>query len=172
MQSRIGYTIFLNGAFTEVFAGLFFGVIDQQAATLTYWGISDKRFGLTTMTDTARFIADVVLDPATLNAVVTVAGDKISMNLIATVPEITTDQTFARNKQGTDADLLTLIETIRARDPANVYAYVFFQYKRPMFNGVGKLTAPARHHYYGTPLTTFRDFLTNPDQQYRYQPSL
>lgn len=63
MQSRIGYTIFLNGAFTEVFAGLFFGVIDQQAATLTYWGISDKRFGLTTMPDTARFIADVVLDP-------------------------------------------------------------------------------------------------------------
>jgi uncharacterized protein YbjT (DUF2867 family) len=172
MQSGIGYTIFLNGAFTEVFAGPFFGVIDQQAATLTYWGTGDERFDLTTIPDTARFIADAVLDPATLNKIVPVAGDEISINEIAAVLETTTGQTFTRNVQGTDADLLALIEGIRAQDPTNVYAYVFFQYKRPMFNGVGKLTAPARKHYDGTPLTTLRNFLTNPDQQYRYQPSL
>jgi uncharacterized protein YbjT (DUF2867 family) len=163
-QSGIGYTVFLNGGFTEVVTSAFFGVVDEANRTVTYWGDGQQPLDLTTLSDTARYIADAVLDPATLNQVVSIAGDEISAATLADTLTEHTGEPFEQVSLGTTDELAEQINAIRQQNPANVFAYVFHQYKHGMFSGKGKLTKPIRQQYDGTPFVSFRSFLQNRDQ--------
>jgi uncharacterized protein YbjT (DUF2867 family) len=169
-QSGIGYTVFLNGGFTEVVTGPFFGMLDEAGRQVRYWGDGTQPIDLTTMADTARYIADAVLDPATLNQVVYMAGDVISaLDMVATLQTITGD-TYLAVSEGAIADLAADIDRIRSANPANVYGYVFHQYKWGMFSGKGQLTNPIRTHYDGTPFVSFATYL-HQREQHVYQPA-
>jgi uncharacterized protein YbjT (DUF2867 family) len=169
-QSGIGYTVFLNGAFTEVFASPFFGTINETGGTVNFWGDGQQLLDLTTLPDTARYIADAVLDPATLNQIVSIAGDEITMTDVAATLANQTGRPFDQIVNGTTDDLAQQINTIRNQNPANVFAYVFHQYKLGMFSGKGKLNKPLSEHYDGTPFVSFQTFLQN-REQYAYQPN-
>jgi uncharacterized protein YbjT (DUF2867 family) len=159
-KSGIGYTIFLNGAFTEIFTNQYFNVIDFENGTVNFWGDGTEKFDITTIPDTAKYIASAVFDETTLNQIVYIAGDETTMNEVTQTLSEQTEKTFKQINNGTNDELKTLIDTIKSADPSNVKAYVFHQYKRPMFNGVGKLINPIRKHYDGTGFTNFNSFIS------------
>lgn len=159
-KSGIGYTIFLNGAFMEIFTSPFFNAIDFENNTVTFWGNGNETFDITTIPDTAKYIASAVLDNSTLNKVIHIAGDETTMNQITQTLSAQKGKTFTQINNGTNDDLKNLIETIKSADPGKVMAYVFHQYKRPMFNGVGKLNNPIHLHYDGTVFTDFKTFIS------------
>jgi len=155
----IGYTVFLNGAFMEIFTSPFFNVIDFENGMVNFWGDGNEKFDITTIPDTAKYIASAVFDDTTLNKVVHISGDEITMNEVTELLSAEKGRPFRQIKNGTHDDLKVLIETIKNKDNHNVKAYVLYQYKLPMFNGVGKLDKPVRKHYDGTPLTDFETYI-------------
>jgi nucleoside-diphosphate-sugar epimerase len=159
-KSGIGYTIFLNGAFTEIFTNQYFNVIDFENGTVNFWGDGTEKFDITTIPDTAKYIASAVFDETTLNQIVNIAGDETTMNEVTQTLSALTGKVFKQINNGTNDELKTLIDTIKSADPSNVKAYVFHQYKRPMFNGVGKLNNPISKHYDGTEFTNFNSFIS------------
>lgn len=160
-KSGIGYTIFLNGAFMEIFTAPFFNVIDFENGTVNFWGNGNEIFDLTTMPDTAKYIANAVFDDNTLNKVLHIAGDETTINEITQILSSVKGKSFKQVNNGTNDDLSNLIETIKSADPANVMAYMFYQYKKPMFNGVGKLDNPVRKHYDSSSFTDFQTYVSN-----------
>jgi uncharacterized protein YbjT (DUF2867 family) len=76
--SGLGWTIFYNGGFTEVMLAPFFGMVDEAAGEIRFWGDGQAAMDLTTLDDSAAFVAAAALDPASLNRRVRVAGDEIS----------------------------------------------------------------------------------------------
>jgi nucleoside-diphosphate-sugar epimerase len=159
-KSGIGYTIFLNGAFMEIFSAPFFNTIDFENGTVNFWGEGNETFDLTTMPDAAKYIASAVFDDSTLNKIVHIAGDETTMNELTQTLSSIKGKTFKQIKNGTNDDLINLIETTKSADPANVMSYMFYQYKRPMFNGVGKLDKPIRTQYDGAKFTDFKTFIS------------
>jgi nucleoside-diphosphate-sugar epimerase len=159
-KSGIGYTIFLNGAFMEIFTNQYFNVIDFENGTVNFWGDGNEKFDITTIPDTAKYITSAVLDESTLNKIVHISGDETTMNELTNTLSAQKNKVFTQIKNGTNDDLKNLIDTIKSADPSNVKAYVFHQYKRPMFNGVGKLNNPIRKHYDGIEFTNFKKFIS------------
>lgn len=159
-KSGIGYTIFLNGAFMEIFTNQYFNVIDFENGTVNFWGNGNEKFDITTIPDTAKYIASAVFDDSTLNKIVHISGEETTMNALTQVLSAQKNKVYKQINNGTNDDLKNLIDTIKSADPSNVKAYVFHQYKRPMFNGIGKLNKPLQKHYDGTEFTNFKNYIS------------
>lgn len=64
IDSGQGYTIVFNGGFMETVASPFMQMVDPVAGTLSFWGDGTTPFDLTSMDDTAAYLAEIVCDPA------------------------------------------------------------------------------------------------------------
>lgn len=59
----------LNGAFMEFVWGPLLGFINAAEATFSYYGTGDEKLDMTSMSDTAKFVAAVAMDSNTIGAV-------------------------------------------------------------------------------------------------------
>jgi len=115
----------LNGGFMDMMLDpRTAGIIDLNTGTVSLWGTGDEPFNLTTVEDTARFIAKIATDPADLSGVHYLSGAETTFNTIIDETEHLTGTTLIRNVLG-DADDLRRI-TADADDPWSVIPQWYF----------------------------------------------
>jgi uncharacterized protein YbjT (DUF2867 family) len=109
----------LNGAFMDMMLDPNTpGLIDLDKGTVMLWGTGDEAFNLTTVDDTARFIAKVATDPADLSGVHYLSGAETTFNAIIAETERILGRTLTRNVLGSAEDLRQITAT--ADDPWSV----------------------------------------------------
>jgi nucleoside-diphosphate-sugar epimerase len=136
-QSSIAYTLILNGCFTEILFSPFLNVFDFKAGQFNYWGDGNTPIDFTTMSDTAKYITEAIVDPDLKNAALEVAGDILSMNQLKATYESATGKTLVENHLGSIADLQAWIAN-KQKTATSPYEYVAQQYLFGMVSGKGK----------------------------------
>ncbi|WP_375424819.1 NmrA family NAD(P)-binding protein [uncultured Friedmanniella sp.] len=94
------------------------GLLDLTAGTAMIFGTGDEPFNLTTVDDTARFVARVATDPADLSGVHYLSGAEASFNQIVAETERITGRTLTRHVAGGVDDLRSTVAS--ASDPWSV----------------------------------------------------
>lgn len=100
------------------------GLIDLAKGTVLLWGTGDEPFNLTTVEDTAHFIARVATDPADMSGVHYLSGAQVTFNTIIEETERITGTALTRNVLGTADDLRRI--TAAAADPWSVIQEWYF----------------------------------------------
>ncbi len=137
-QSSIDYTLILQGCFTEILFSPFLNVFDFKAGQFNYWGDGNTPIDFTTMSDTAKYIAEAIVDPDLKNTALEVAGDVLSMNQLKTTYERATGKTLVENHLGSVADLQAWIAN-KKTTATSPFEYIPQQYLFGMVSGKGKL---------------------------------
>jgi uncharacterized protein YbjT (DUF2867 family) len=158
-SSGVGYTHVLNGGFMDViFASP--GMIQADAGTISFWGDGHMPLDFTTLDDVAAYVVAAVDNPATLNSVVEVAGDRRTVHQIADDYEAATGRSLTRICRGSiEEGYATLHRMVAAG--AHPMALLPLQYLLPMMSGEGRLRHVANADYPAIRPTTLRSFLTN-----------
>jgi uncharacterized protein YbjT (DUF2867 family) len=135
-DSGVDHTFVLSGGFMEIM--LERGGIDFAGGRINHWGSGDEPVDVTAISDVARLVAAVVLDPHARNRRVQFAGDVVSARSIAREYQQLGGQALALHRIGSVDDLQRWIaETkAKARSPLD---YVFGQYAWAQLSGKGKL---------------------------------
>ena len=130
----------LNGCFADrpVLLG-FLGAIDLDAGEIRVWGDGREPMDFTTYADTARYTAEVLLDPEPLPRAFGVAGDVLDVAGLVGAVERGSGQRLTVRTQGSLGDLDAQIETLREENPGNLFAYLPLMYWRAMLSGAGKV---------------------------------
>ena len=81
-------------------ASPFMQMIDPAAGTVAFWGDGQTAIDLTSMDDTAAFLAKIVCDPAILNRVVQVVSEELSMSGIAQAYQEATGRALTLHPNG------------------------------------------------------------------------
>ena len=158
IASGLGYTIFLNGGFMEAMLSPYIGMVDREAGTLSFWGDGATAIDMTSMDDVAAYLAEVIGDPATLNEVVRIAGDALTMPQIAAAFERATGQTLTLSSHGSIEEGYAQLEKLKA-EHADIMRILPFMYQLPMMSGKAKLRHVANARYPGVTPTRLVDFL-------------
>jgi uncharacterized protein YbjT (DUF2867 family) len=138
MASGLGYTILFIGGFMEVIASPFMQMVDPAAGTLAFWGDGQTPIDLTSMDDTAAFLAEIVCDPATLNRVVQVVGEELSMSGIAQAYQEATGRALTLHSNGSLEQGYAELERLKA-EGADFMRVLPLMYQLPMVSGKAKL---------------------------------
>jgi uncharacterized protein YbjT (DUF2867 family) len=131
----IGHSLILNGVFTETLFGPFLNLIGSKNHEVNYYGSADTILDTTTYEDTAKFVAEAALDPDQHNKKVSVAGSSLSLNQIAQIYEEVSGHKIKLNRKGSVSDLKQLVDTIKSKNPQNIYSYIPLQYQYVMYSG-------------------------------------
>lgn len=155
--SGIGYTHILNGGFMEaVFSNP--GLIDAEAGTITYWGDDEVPLDFTSMNDVAAWTVAAVEDPASVNRMVSVAGDRRTIAQIAGDYAAATGKALHRVRRGSIADGYAELRRM-AKAGAHPMAMLPLQYLLPMISGEGTLRDIANDQYPTVRPTSLLDFM-------------
>jgi uncharacterized protein YbjT (DUF2867 family) len=156
-SSGMPYTHILNGGFMDaVFSSP--GLIDVDAGTITYWGDDDVPLDFTSLDDVAAWTVAAIDDPATINSVVPVAGDRRTIAQIAADYAAVTGKELRRMRRGSiDEGYAELRRMEKAG--AHPMAMIPLQYLLPMMSGEGTLRNIANERYPGVQPTSLRDFM-------------
>jgi uncharacterized protein YbjT (DUF2867 family) len=158
MNSGLGYTIVLNGAFTEIEFTPWGKLFDFEKSTFSYWGDGETPCDLTTMDDTAKYIAEAIADHAMENQVLRVAGDVISMKQILAAYQEVSGQKLTEQRMGSVDELKTWID--KTRDTAEShFDYLAEQYHYTLVSGKGKFDRLDNYRYPHIQTTTVRKFV-------------
>lgn len=130
------------------------GIVNLTDGTAQLWGTGDEQFNLTTVEDTARFTAELVVDPADVSGVRAVSGSVTTFNRIIALSEQLTGISLTRKVWGDVEDLRRI--TAAADDPWSVIIQWYF---------LSMITVPPfaqteNHRYPDLHLTTVQDYLT------------
>lgn len=140
------YTILFNGMFMEAIASPFMRMVDPAAGTLSFWGDGDTPLDLTAMDDTAAYLAEIVCDPATLNRVVQIVGETLTMTGIAQAFQEATGRSLSLHSKGSVEQGYLELERLKAEtgDPMRVLPLM---YQLPMVSGRARLKDVENHRY-------------------------
>lgn len=157
LASVVPHTFVLVGGFIDTLFDIPSGIYDFDNGIVNFWGSGDEPFDVTTMDDSARFLAEVVLDPIGENQTMEFVGEITSINSIADTFEQVTGRTLERRLLGTVDDLRGWIETTKltAKSPRE---YAFAQYTWAQLSGKGKLKNLANARYPHLQPTGVRDY--------------
>jgi uncharacterized protein YbjT (DUF2867 family) len=158
MASGIGHTFFCNGGFMEVMMSPFIGLVDKAAGTLSFWGDGQTKIDLTSMDDGAAYLAASVLDPATLNRTVEIAGDELDMKGIAAAFEAATGQKLKVVSKGTIEAGYAELERLK-REKVELIGLLPLMYQLPMVSGKAKLHHVENARYPDVKRTSLAVFL-------------
>jgi uncharacterized protein YbjT (DUF2867 family) len=139
-RTSIASTTIFNGAFADLLTGQMPVIFFKQKLVL-YWGDADKRWGFTTMDDTAAYAANVALDTTTPRYL-RIAGDQISPRKIRAVVSDVTGNKFRLIRTGGQGLLGIIIKIARTFAPAknNLYpAWQGMQYMHNMIDNRSKI---------------------------------
>lgn len=155
--SGIGYTHMLNGGFMEaVFSNT--GLINTDAGTITYWGDDEVPLDFTSMNDVAAWTVAAVENSATMNSVVSVAGDRRTIAQIAGDYATATGNALHPIRRGSIADGYAELRRMEEAG-AHPMAMLPLQYLLPMMSGEGTLRDIANDQYPTVRPTSLLDFM-------------
>jgi NmrA-like family len=137
-KSRLNYTLILSGVATELLFSPLFNVFDFNAGTFSYWGDGETLFDTTTIKDTAKYVAEAMVDPEMANAALQVAGTVLSMKELCATYELVTGKTLVQRCLGSIKDLKAEIVK-RKTGASSPNDYLAEQYLLSMLLGKGKL---------------------------------
>lgn len=157
-QSKLSYTLILNGCFTEILFSPYLQVFDFETGTFNYWGDGETVFDTTTTDDTALYVAEAVADPEMANAALKITGDVISMKqTLATYQQVTGKELEVKHL-GSVADLENWIEQ-KKQTALSPNEYLPQQYVYTMVSGKGKLDDIQNYHYSQIQPLTVKQYL-------------
>jgi nucleoside-diphosphate-sugar epimerase len=159
-KTPIAATSILNGMFTDLLTGEAPFILFKLKRVVC-WEDADQQMDLTTMDDTAEFIAAAALDSSTPRFL-RIAGDQISARGLVEVVSEVTGENFRLFRPGGLKRLATLIKIARAVLPKSSAVYPPWQgmqYMHNMFSGLAKLEPLDNDRYPGMRWTTARDVL-------------
>ncbi|MBW4510370.1 MAG: NmrA family NAD(P)-binding protein [Scytonematopsis contorta HA4267-MV1] len=159
INSNLGYTIVLNGAFTEVQFSPWGKLFDFDKGIFSYWGDGETPCDLTTMDDTAKYLAEAIADPAMENQVMRVAGDVITMKEILATYEKVSNKKLIEQQLGTVEDLKIWIEKTRTTAKSH-FEYLAEQYHYTLVSRKGKLEPLDNRRYPNIKPTTVKEFVS------------
>ncbi|KIV95208.1 hypothetical protein PV10_02887 [Exophiala mesophila] len=133
-QGRITAVHVLNGGFFEAVLFPFMGALDVTARKIRYWGTGDEPWDMTSMQDTARFAAKVILDQQA-TGVLNVRGARKSLREIAGVLEHVYGSKFTLENLGTIQDLHEKMSSAREAFPDDVGQWLGLHYNYFTING-------------------------------------
>ena len=160
-ESKLSYTVVLNGVFTDtLFWPDFLNIFDYKTNTFNYWGNGETLFDTTTVADTARYVAEAVADSSLSNSTVEVAGTVLSMKQLGKTYEDVTGKQLTYNCLGSVDDLVYWIEKTKpiASSP---YEYLPQQYLLAMVSGKGKLDRQDNERYPNIHPASVADYVRN-----------
>ncbi len=160
-ESGLNYTFIMCGAFMEVFFAPFFGAFDFEKGTVEFWGEGGTKIDLTTMNDTAKYVAEAVVDPKAINTIFQFAGDVVTMKEVVAIYEEIRGQRLTLQHQGSLEDLKARIEELKVSD-SNPWAYIRLQYVWLLESGKGKLEHLINDRYPHIKPVTVREFFSSP----------
>ncbi len=149
----------LNGAFMDMLAQPFFGLVDWQARAVAHWGDADQVYDFTTTADVAAYTAAAALDERSPPGDFEIVGDRISPRALAALLGQKTGRAFELVTLG---DLQALDAEIARRQvgsPHDPTPWAGLQYHRLMASGAGKLRAPQNARFGDITPTTIRQWL-------------
>ena len=155
-STGIEHVHILQGAFMELF-GPGMGAFDYEAGTVAFWGDGTQPIEVTGVQDTARIVAQVVLDRAVGNGKFAFAGDRISILGAADVVEAQTGRRFDRYPLGSEADLRAAMAGAHG-DASNPFKAVMLAYQLYMLTGQTALSDLQNHRYPDVQLESFAGF--------------
>jgi uncharacterized protein YbjT (DUF2867 family) len=159
-RTSIASTTIFNGAFADLLTGQMPVIFFKQKLVL-YWGDADKRWGFTTMDDTAAYAANVALDTTTPRYL-RIAGDQISPRKIRAVVSDVTGNKFRLIRTGGQGLLGIIIKIARTFAPAknNLYpAWQGMQYMHNMIDNRSKIDKLDNDRYPGMHWTGVKELL-------------
>lgn len=150
----------LNGCFIDrrVLFG-FLGAFDTAAGKAFLWGDGEALMDFTTYEDTARFTAEVAVDPAPLDGVFSVAGDVLNFHQLVTAYEKGAGKTLEVVRMGSLDDLSAEVSRRLQAEPTNMFAWLPLMYWRAMLNGKGKLGTLGNSRYPGVHPLNVEDYV-------------
>jgi len=160
-KAPIAATSILNGMFTDLLTGEAPFILFKFKRVVC-WENPDQPMDLTTMDDTAEFIAAAALDASTPRFL-RIAGDQISARGLAEVVSGVTGEKFRLFRPGGLKRLAALIKIARAIHPKSNAIYPPWQgmqYMHNMFSGQAKLEPLDNDRYPGMQWKTARDVLS------------
>lgn len=150
----------LNGAFMEMLAQPFFGLVDWKARTVSVWGDPDQPYDFTTTADVAAYVAAASLEDALPAGDFEIVGDTVSPRALIHILGEITGSPFQLVSLGDLAALDAEIARRQASSPHDPTPWAGLQYHRLMANGAGKLRAPQNARYGDIAPTTVRQWLS------------
>ncbi|WP_217164658.1 NmrA family NAD(P)-binding protein [Streptomyces sp. AC512_CC834] len=155
--SAVISTPILIGAFLDVLNMPWYGWIDWETGTFSYWGDGDQPVDFSTYADTAEWTAEAVLDPSSAGRTVRVVGEVLTLKELHQAMERGSGRRLEARQVGSVEDLGAEIERLKAvaTDPME---YVLLQYTRAMVSGKGKLGPLDNHRYPGIKPTGVEEF--------------
>ena len=80
--SGLEYTLILNGAFMDIIPTPFMPQFDLENGIFKYWGDGETPVDMTTIEDTAKYVAEAVSDTELVNTALEVAGRSVNYEAI------------------------------------------------------------------------------------------
>jgi nucleoside-diphosphate-sugar epimerase len=150
-----------NGAFMDMLTGQM-PMIFFKRKRILYWGNADHKLQFTTVADTAKFTANVALDPSTPRYL-HIAGDYVSPREIQKIMSDIEGKPYSMFRPGGLKLLSTIIKIARFMAPGKKELYPAFQgmqYMRNMIDERGKLDIYSNNRYDNMQWTKVQDLLT------------
>lgn len=151
----------INGAFMEMLAQQFFGLIDWKKRAVTYWGDADQPYQFTMTRDVAAYIAVAARDGDLPAGPLEIVGDVASPAQLAALTSEATGQTFSLVNLGSVAALVAETERRKALSPTDPTPWAGLQYHRLMASGDGWLHHPQNTRYPGLVTTPIHAFMAD-----------
>lgn len=151
----------LNGAFMEMLAQPFFGLIDWETRVVTYWGDADQPYQFTIMRDVAAYVAMAASDRESPAGPLEIVGDVASPAQLAALASEATGQTFSLVNLGSVAALVAETERRKALSPTDPTPWAGLQYHRLMASGDGWLHHPQNTRYPDLATTSIHAFMAD-----------
>ncbi len=165
-QSKLEYTLVLNGILTEILFSPFGSIFDFPTQTFNYWGGGETLFDTTTSDDVAKFTAEAVLDPMLADTALEIAGDTLTMKQLLTRYDRVKGRTLIEKRIGSVDDLYRTIQE-KKKTATSPYEYLPLQYHYTLVSGKGKLDAIADSRYPHICPTSVERYLQTTDVQQR-----
>ncbi len=154
-------TSIFNGAFMDMLTGQM-PMIFFKKKRILYWGNADHKMCFTTVADTAKFTANVALDPSTPRYI-HIAGDYISPKGIQKTMIEIEGKPYSMFRPGGLKLLSTIIKIARFMAPGKKELYPAFQgmqYMRNMIDERSQLDIFSNNRYPNMQWATVKDLLT------------
>ena len=158
-QSGLEYTLVLNGAFMDNVGTPYMPQFDLEHQTFQYWGDGDTLLDFTTTDDTAKYVAEAVIDPELANTALEVAGDVLTAKQLRAAYEEATGTKLTEKPLGSVAELQAWI-AVQKPSATSPVEYVPQQYEYTMVSGKGKLDRIQNDRYPHIKPLTFKQFLS------------
>ena len=161
-KTGIRTTSVFNGAFMNMLTNEIPMIIFDKKLVL-YWGDADHKLGFTTVADTAKYTANVALDPDAPRYL-NIAGDYISPREIRQVMNDVSGQKFRLIRTGGLGFFSFIIKIAKYFDKTKTELYPSWQgmqYMRNMADPRAKMTSNDNNRYPNMTFTSVKDLISN-----------